>query len=148
MYILLWFFNKIEDINKDIFDRLEAEYEVIEKQTATTTELLSGNNVLEIDNLDNLATSVVFGDNKKDQEIKEVIEKRSFSGSSVESVGLVNTDKEKLEFVSQVLLETQPSLKIYAALREDDPMNHLMGVKFVIPFMMGSLLAIFINITF
>lgn len=55
---------------------------------------------------------------------------------------------DQLELVNQVCFDAQPTMKSYSALKEDDPMNNFMSVNFFVPFLLGSLLMIFINVNF
>jgi len=53
-----------------------------------------------------------------------------------------------LNNIGQILLDKQTSLKPLAALNKDDPICFMTNNKFVLPFLVASLLLIFINLSF
>lgn len=103
-------------------------------------------------NLEEVQKSLILSNaNNTQTNGQDVQEKKtstaSESCSSTLSQYLDNNCVEQLNTIGRILMDKQSSLKPLAALSKDDPICFVTNIKFLVPFLMGAMLVLFVNVS-
>ena len=142
---------QISDITQDEWDAetSQKDYDLVKPESSSTSNLLKGNNVVDINPVVgtyNQPKEKKIPDSAKLTNVKQKENPLEIGGSCEPT--LDKSCLERINSVGQILMDKQTSLKPLAALSKDDPICFVTKLKFIVPFLMGSLLMIVVNLSF